>query len=336
MPSAQQIWWARVRVLVMSLVAGTILTVLFYLFTGGTLLQPKATVYLYIPDATGVGKGSPVRLDGIDIGKVSQVQFSGSKQPARVVRVSMRVERSHLANIPVDSTADLVTDTLLGDKFIGIRSGSSVDHLREGGEIALKPETNALDLQQFAQELRQVDTMLRDVENGTSPLGQFVKGDLFYRDLLRGVKDIDSALGGLEKTTSQIGAMLYTDQTLQAIETPLLALDQALARIQSGQGPLGEMLRDSQQYDSLRAAFADLRKTVSDFRSSEMVQSDSMYRQWNRTLEALIQQVDDMNASPLFSSSAAYDNLNGFAKEMQAGIREFREDPRKFLRLKVF
>ncbi|HKE29708.1 MAG TPA: MlaD family protein [Bryobacteraceae bacterium] len=336
MPSVRRIWWAKVRVLVVAIVAGTILTILVYLLTGGTLLQAKAILYLYIPDASGLAKGSPVRVDGIGVGKVSSVEFSGSNQPARVIRVGMSIERGQLVQIPADSTADLDTESLIGDKFIGIASGTSADHLAPGGEIALKPQTSTLDLQQFAKQLRDVDAVLKDIETGTSPLGQFVTGDEMYRYLLQRVDQIQRGLHAMESTTSQIGAVLYTDQALRQIEAPLVALDQTLARIQSGQGPMGEMLRDSAQYDSLRAAFVNLRRSVSDFRSGDMVQSDALYRQWNRSIESLIQRVDEMNASPLFSSSAAYDNLNGFAKEMQTAVKKFRADPRKFLRLKMF
>lgn len=336
MPTVRQIWWAKVRVLVVAVVAGTILTIVFYLLTGGTLLEAKGTLYLYIPDASGVAVGSPVRVDGISVGKVSAVALSGSNQPARVVRVVMRIERNQLIQIPADSTADVGTETLLGDKFIGIKSGSSASYLRPGGEIALKPETSTLDLPQFAKELRDVDAVMKGIEDGSSPLGQFVLGEDMYNDLLRRTTQIMRGMREMESTTSQIGSALYTDKMLKQIEAPLLSLDQSLARIQSGQGPMGELLRDSAQYDSLRQAFVDLRKSVSDFRSGDMMQSDALYRQWNRSIESVIQQVDEVNASPLFSSSAVYDNINGFARELGKNVKEFREDPRKFLRLKVF
>jgi phospholipid/cholesterol/gamma-HCH transport system substrate-binding protein len=336
MPTVGRIRWAKFRVLVVIVVAGAILTILFYLFTGGTLFQPKSTLYLYIPDASGIGPGSPVRVDGIQVGKVSAVALSGSNQPNRIVLVTMRVERNHLVNIPVDSTADIGAQTMLGDEFVGIVSGHSAQTVAPGGTIAMKPETNTVDLKQFAESLRSIDATLRDIENGTSPLGQFVLGEDMYQDLLRRVRQIQAGLVAIEDTTSQIGGLLYTDKTLRQIEEPMVALDQTLARIQSGQGPVGELLRDSAQYDSLRDAFSGLRKTVDDFRASPWVQSDDLYRQWNRSLASVIQQVDEMNASPLFSSSAAYDNLNGFASEMQNTLREFRQDPRKFLRLKLF
>ena len=335
MPTVRRIRWAKFRVLVVVVVAGAILTVLFSLFTGGTLFQPKATIYLYIPDASGVGPGSPVRVDGIRVGKVSHVELSGSNRPDRIVLVTMRVEREHLIHIPVDSTADIGADTMLGDRFVGIVSGRSGRTIAPGGTVALKPETNAMDLQQFAQGLRSIDATLRDIENGTSPLGQFVVGDQMYQNLLRRVGQIQAALVSIESTTGQIGGVLYTDKMLRQIEEPLVALDRTLALVQSGQGPMGALLRDSAQYDQLRDAFAGLRKTVDDFRSSPWVQSGALYRQWNRSLASVIQQVDEMNASPVFSSSAVYDNLNGLASEMQNGVRDFRQDPRKFLRIRM-
>jgi phospholipid/cholesterol/gamma-HCH transport system substrate-binding protein len=336
MPTVRQIRWAKFRVLVVSIVSGSILVILFYLLTGGTLFQPKATIYAYIPDASGVAKGSPVRVDGIGVGKVSSVELSGSNQPARIVRVAMRIERNHMANIPNDSTIDIGTETLLGDKFIGIKSGRSATAISPGAELAMKPETNTVDLQQFAQALRTVDATLRDIQDGTSPLGQIVQGEELYNDLLRRLDQIQRGLRGIGNTTGQMGGLLYTDKALKAVVDPLTALDQTLARIQSGQGAMGALLRDSAQYDSLRAAFANMRQSVANLRSSDMVQSDAMYSQWNRSVASMIQTVDRMNADPMFNSSAAYENLNGFALELQNSLRDFRQDPKKYLRLKVF
>ena len=38
----------------------------------------------------------------------------------------------------------------------------------------------------------------------------------------------------------------------------------------------------------------------------------------------------------MLTTSAVYDNLQGMAKELQAQGKEFRENPRKFLRMKLF
>ena len=54
-----------------------------------------------------------------------------------------------------------------------------------------------------------------------------------------------------------------------------------------------------------------------------------MVSAWMRT-------VDEMNASPMLITSETYDNLNGMAREVRGTMKDFRENPQKFLRLKVF
>jgi hypothetical protein len=38
----------------------------------------------------------------------------------------------------------------------------------------------------------------------------------------------------------------------------------------------------------------------------------------------------------LLTSSAVYENLQGMAKEVQTTTKEFRQNPQKFLRIKLF
>ena len=59
MPSVLQVRWAKFRVATVSTVALLILLVLAYLLTGGTLLEPKTHLYLYINDATGLARSRP-------------------------------------------------------------------------------------------------------------------------------------------------------------------------------------------------------------------------------------------------------------------------------------
>src|ERR1039458_2184529 len=149
MPSARQVNWAKFRVAVVSLAALAILAVLAYLLAGGLLFQAKTNLYLYLPDATGLGSGAPVRVDGIPVGKVRSVSLSGSNDPNRVIKVTIKAESDRLARIPADSLLQLSPDTLVGDMFVDITSGKSARSLEPNGEIAYKPSIgslNSLDL----------------------------------------------------------------------------------------------------------------------------------------------------------------------------------------------
>ena len=339
MPSARRVNWAKFRVSAVCLVALLILSTLVYLLTGGTLLEPKATVYMYIPDATGLAKGSPARVDGIGVGKVTDVSLTGSQQPKRIVRVTIRVEKERLASIPVDSFVQLSTDTLIGDKFVDITSGRDPNHIAPNGELTYKDQPElmkSLDLSQFQQQLRIVDATLTDIEEGKSRVGQFVLGDEMYNSLLKDFAELQTGIRAAADANSSLGKALYTDEIYRQIGDPVVEFDQSLARIQSGQGTAGQLFRETAQYEQLRAGARDLLRSLSDLRSQEFMQSDRLYEEWNRMVLSLIRSVDEMNANPLFSTSQTYDNLNGFAREWRDTAKDFREHPGKFLRLKVF
>ena len=106
--------------------------------------------------------------------------------------------------------------------------------------------------------------------------------------------------------------------------------------LQSGQGTGGALLRDTQQYQQALAQVADLRRSIESLHGAEMIKSDRDYNDWMRQVGAIIRQVDEFNAGAMLTTSAVYDNLDGMAKEFQAKGKEFRENPRKFLRMKLF
>jgi phospholipid/cholesterol/gamma-HCH transport system substrate-binding protein len=334
MPSARRVTWAKIRVTAVTLAALAILLVLCSLLTGGTLFQRESTLYLYIPDGAGLAPGSLVRVDGVDIGKVVSVHLSGSNQPGRAVRVVLTVKTSRLKSVTADSTAEISSETLIGDKYVDISSGRSPNAIRPGTELTFKSSginMKSLDLTQFEDQLRKVATLLDQIEGGRTQLGQFILGDQMYRDLLHNLDRLQAGINQAVNTTGSVGRLLYTDASWNKIAQPLASLDQALARIQNG-----PWMRDRAKYDELLKTVSDLRQSLAKVRGGSLFQSDALYVEWNRRVNSLIATVDNMNASPLFSSSSAYDNLNGMARRMTDTVRDFREHPKKYLRMKVF
>jgi len=320
-------------------VAAGILGTLVYLLTGGSLVQQQAVMYLHIPDATGLGQDSAVRVDGIDVGKVVGIALSGSNDPNRVVKLTMKVRRSQLPLIPVDSYAQISSESLIGDKFVDITSGTAAARVAAGAEITYKnqPELlKTLDLSQFTAQLRQVDATLADIEQGRNQFGQFMRGDSFYRDLMRRMTELQRGVATAINTTSTVGALLSTDKLHQQVLDFLTNLDLTLAKLQSGQGAAGRLLVDSAQYEQLVAAAQELHRFAERLAGSEYLKSDEAYGNANRLIASLSQRVDEMNASPLLTTTMLYDNLNGAAGELRDAVRDFRQNPKKYLRLKVF
>ena len=79
----------------------------------------------------GLNVGSDVRINGIKVGTVIAQKLDTQNYDAEVV-MSIAPD----IKLPKDSTAVIVGDGLIGDKFIKIEPGTSKDLLANGDEIA--------------------------------------------------------------------------------------------------------------------------------------------------------------------------------------------------------
>ena len=233
---------------------------------------------------------------------------------------------------------------MLGDKYINITMGHSARRVGPGGELRFRPPSNfvkSIDLEQFETQLRAIDQIISDIQNGKGSLGEFVEGDQMYSSFLRGVTDVDQSLRAATSTNSQLGQFLYRAERYEDLRAPLRQLGERLAQFESS-----PYLRDTSQYDQIRDQIEQLRKTLADLNAGkgsggQLLSSDAAYVEWNRRLAAWIESVDALNygeggVGHLLVNAQAYESLHGALQELATTMKEFREDPQKFLRLKIF
>jgi phospholipid/cholesterol/gamma-HCH transport system substrate-binding protein len=336
MRSKQRVRWAQIRVTAISVVALIILGVLLYLLTGGMLFKEQAILYLYVPDASGLTEDSPVTVSGITVGKVTDVVLSGSTDPKRVIRVTLTVARDMLAIIPVGSFAQLETDPF-GAKWVEITAAGR-GPMPPKSEVPYQEQTDllkTLDFATFEKNLREMDAILTDIETGRGLVGQFVMGTDLYTQVRKNLIDLEKGVRAAADTTGAFGQEIYTERLYRQVMAPLTDFDQALARLQSGQGA-GRHLRDSAAFDQAAAGIRSFRESIAAVRSSPFLQSDEAYTSLARQIEKLARSVDEVNAGPLFAAPQSYESLNGFARELENTLRDFRGNPQKYLRIKVF
>ena len=338
--------WAKFRIAATIFVALLILGVLVALLTGGHLFQPTDTVRVYMQDAVGMGPGTPVRLNGIPIGKIVDVRFTNSKNPQRAVVVIARVEHRYLEQISADSTVTVTSENIQGDKFLDITRGQQTAHLAPGGELKFQPAPDVLktlDLAQFETRLRAIDAFLADVQAGKGSLGELLQKDELYRATVSKIAGLEKAMRAATSTRAALGRLLYTDTRYEETLASVQKLDRALSAIQRGEGKAGSLITDPAQYDRLRKSAAAMRQKLAAINAGTggILHSDDLYVKWNRRLASLIASVEAFDAGEgpggrLVTSAQAYESLNGSLREMRKSIADFRSDPHKYLRFKIF
>ena len=128
--------WSDLRVGAIVLIA--ILLIVFGVsFAGGDkglLFQKRSVVKALLPNVGGLKSGSAVTMGGMNIGRVTHLQFAEAS--ARQVEVVMEVRQDVRSKIKTDSTPSVKTQGMLGDRYIDIAPGSeTAQTLTDGGHL---------------------------------------------------------------------------------------------------------------------------------------------------------------------------------------------------------
>jgi len=129
MPQRKQVTWSDLRVGLLVLAGLFLLAVTVFYVTGGPgVFSPKYRLVTYLSEVSGLTIGAPVRLDGVEIGNVDSIRMTprpatGKFDRSRSVEVVMRVDKRFQNEILTDSTVSLVTEGLLGNRYVNITRG---------------------------------------------------------------------------------------------------------------------------------------------------------------------------------------------------------------------
>ena len=288
---------AIARVICVWIAALVIVLILAWLLTGGgtEIFEPKSYLHSYMPDASGLVVNAAVQLNGIQIGKISDVKLSGLNDPKKVVWVEMKVKTRYLTAIPVDSTVSITADNLLGDKYLNILIGQRAETVRPGAELRsvlpIGDQFNSGDLVAAMKSmLDRVDTSLKQIEDETTPMGRFVQTEDLYNQVRSYLVSIEDSVRKFAHPQSQLGQMLFTADMYEQLRAPIVGIDKTLADLQAGQGDYGHLLGSTEQYDRARQELAELRDSLANVNAGkgamgEFTQTDVMYKRIQRLLE---------------------------------------------------
>ncbi|MEQ9491934.1 MAG: outer membrane lipid asymmetry maintenance protein MlaD [Alphaproteobacteria bacterium] len=115
---------------------GGLIVVLVALYMGyGYAVEKSANTDTYTISARfrtvdGVGVGTPVTLAGVRVGEVEGMEINPDDFAARL---NLSIDKQY--EIPIDSVAMIVSDGLVGGKYVKVAAGGELDMLEPGDEF---------------------------------------------------------------------------------------------------------------------------------------------------------------------------------------------------------
>jgi len=94
--------------------------------------RPTYTLKAHFDNIGGLKVRAPVKLSGVVIGRVASIGIDRSNYRALV---TMRIDKAY--QLPLDTSASILTSGLLGDQYVGLEPGGDDEYLADGDEIEM-------------------------------------------------------------------------------------------------------------------------------------------------------------------------------------------------------
>ena len=188
---------------------------------------------------TGLGKGTTVRYNGIDVGRVSQLDFD-PEDPKRVI-VTMQVSPS----LPIhdDSAASIASEGLTGGSYVEIDGGSKTAPVLAPGPEGEIPVIHAK--QSTLQELEQSAPQLMVKLNHAADRLNDVLNDSNRKAFADTLQHLNKLTGVLDKDSPAIDhALLNISSASDKLNTDLGDLHQVLGHADQSAVKIGHVADD--------------------------------------------------------------------------------------------
>lgn len=346
--------WSQLKVGVLAICGLFLLFALvFYITSSKNFFEATTNLIVYLDSSQGLQKSSPVRLNGLLVGKIGKTELSGESRPGRIVKITMEVEERMLKEIPIDSKVSIGAESLLGSKLLYIKKGQSATTVKPNAELQSLSSPELEDIQQQASQtiavlqniLTKAEGIVAQVEAGKGTIGKLLVDEELYNRFLAITKEVQKISEALNSGKGTMGKLLYDDSLYTDVRKSLGRMDTVIADIQAGQGTAGKFLKDPAVYDEARKSLVEMRTILADLNAGKgtagkLLKDDALANQLSATITRIDTTIDKINTGQgtlgqLLVNPSLYENLNGTAVEMKGLMKDFRANPKKFLRIKL-
>src|SRR5215471_6461412 len=180
MPRTRSLAWSELKVGVMAVIALALTAVLVVAVGGASgFFWERYSLKTTFDNVQGLKSGAIVRVAGVEVGKVADVQLKGSG-----VEVDLSIKKENQSRITTDSRASIGSMSLLGEPLIDVSPASTGTPLKDGDSIkSAKPAAQLSDVAASANSgIVEATALLKDIRGGRGTVGKLFTDEALYRE----------------------------------------------------------------------------------------------------------------------------------------------------------
>ena len=346
---------------------GIAILILFILSVSGDIspFKKKVTLTTRLAAADGLKKGDEVRLAGKLVGKVTSVNFipgipTSPNQKSVLVTMDLD-EKDVQGRIRTDSLAVLGQQGFLGDRLIDITPGTvKGDPIANGSEIASADQASLAQVFQGASDVlvqfnsvgKQLQELMDNINKGQGTVGKMLHDDSVYVNLNRTVLEAQDLVKKVSQGNGTIAKLVNDPKLYDNLKTSTDDLQAIVKDLRAGKGTAGKFLTDDQLYTRANQAITKMNDTVdklqqiaSDVQSGKgtigkLLKDDKIHNDLQSAVADIKSITAGLNkgegtAGMLLHDNRLYNNLDQTSAELTKLLYDFRQNPKKFLRIKL-
>lgn len=360
MKRSNQIGWAQVR-------GGIFITLALLFFAGGVVLMgqktkmfvKKGSLRVVMDDVAGLKAGAPVWLAGVDVGIVTDVFFADPKK-SNQVSIDIEVDKDAMKKIGEDSKISIKTRGLMGEKYLDVLPSR---HYSEMPPTQLQGTTvTKLDdvIQKAGDAFEKVNGIIDNINNGKGTLGRLNNDETLYNNLATLAVEMKALVITINHGEGTLGKLTRDPEPYNKIISILNRADQTLRDIQASDGTLKQLIYDKGLYtkltllaDKSSQAADDVRNLNKKIMSKDgtvgLLLNDREFYDKGVALmtraELSVKAIEDVTAkvksgdgtaAKLLNDKALYEKMNKMVDDLDSLVKDFKQDPRKYIKFSIF
>ena len=279
-----------------------VLLIMFEMISGLNLFVRETKLRTAFNTSGGLKEGDPVKILGVEAGKVRKIAVSEGK-----VWVTFVVQKE--ARVHADAVASVKFTSLLGTNFLDLTFGSPDKPFAQAGGVLASvesPDLNSVlsklenlsgDINRaftqindifaenrgkLARTMTNLDAIMQDVAQGKGSIGKLVKDDSLYVQATAAMTSLNKISTKIERGEGTIGKLVNDDAFYNEAKTALTNIGQISDKINRGEGTLGKLVNEPQLYDDLSDSAKSLKSILKKVDTGQgtigkLVNDDGMY-----------------------------------------------------------
>ncbi|MFO8055356.1 MAG: MlaD family protein [Bacteroidales bacterium] len=284
------------------------------------IFSQENVYYAVYPEIRNLSKSNPVRINGVKVGVVKNIQFPIAPRDHRVL-VSLSLNK----DIPVpEGTVAKIEGDLLGSNMVNLKFSKKDNYLETGDTLQTEIATSIqeeVSLQMMPVKHKAENLMLQ--LDSVLAVVQYIFNKETRTDIAQSFSNIKHTIDNLERTTSKVDVMVDEEknrlniilQNIESISNNLKNNNQAITHTLDNFARVSDTL----SHADIGKTMAELNATIQDLK-----QVSNRIQRGDGTLGKLLE--DDTLYYELEQSAANLDML----------VEDIRLNPQRYLHFSVF